>query len=525
MDNGKVWLVGAGTGDAGLITVKGMEVLQHAEVVVFDALISLEILALMPRSAELVDAGKRSGHHNMPQEEINAILLKKAKEGKRVVRLKGGDPFVFGRGGEELQLIAGCGIDFEIVPGITSAIAVPAYNGIPLTHRDYSSSFYVVTGHKKENGNLDIDFKALARLDTTLVFLMGAASLDNICQGLLDAGMDKDMPAAVLERGTTFQQKKVVATLQELREEACKASVKSPLVIVTGKTCSLDGIFSWYGKMPLSKKQVLVTRQESQAQEITTKLRALGAHVFNIPVIETVPINTSKELGEFYSTVDALVKDNGRKCIVFTSPQGVKYFFGLLKRQRIDTRKIFACKDLDFAVIGAGTGKALEEYGIFADYMPGKYTSKELGRLLAATYKSIYRKRDAGEAVKPHIYIFRAAQGSYGLTEELMAADIPYTDTAIYHTLYNKPYILSDKICSALDNGEISYVIFTSASTVRGFANMFTGIDYKKTRAVCIGDKTAEEAVRYGMEAVISEEASVNSLVAKILEEAQKDVI
>lgn len=205
MSTGKVWLVGAGPGDIGLLTRKAEQVIREADLIVYDALIGSGIFSLLPKDAEYISVGKRSGNHTMPQEQIDQVLLEEAQKGKKVVRLKGGDPFLFGRGGEELELLAAHGIPYEVIPGVTSPIAVPAYNGIPVTHRDYTSSLHIITGHKRKGADYDIDFEALVRTRGTLVFLMGIAMLPVICQGLLDGGMDPDMPAAVLQQGTTAQ--------------------------------------------------------------------------------------------------------------------------------------------------------------------------------------------------------------------------------------------------------------------------------------------------------------------------------
>ena len=242
---GKVWLVGAGPSDPGLMTVKGKEVLKQAEVVVYDALIGMGILTMIPKDTERIHVGKRSGNHTMRQEEISQILVEKAKEGKRVVRLKGGDPFLFGRGGEEMELLKEHGISCEVVPGVTSAISVPAYNGIPITHRDFSSSLHIITAHKQEDKPLDIDFASLVKLKGTLVFLMGVKALEDICAGLRNAGMAEDTPAAILQQGTTAKQRKVVATLATLKEEAQKESIQTPAIIVVGAVCSLAEKLSW----------------------------------------------------------------------------------------------------------------------------------------------------------------------------------------------------------------------------------------------------------------------------------------
>lgn len=509
-EQGKVWLVGAGTGDLGLFSLKGMEVLQEAEVVVYDALVSLELLALLPKEAEWINVGKRAQNHLVPQEEINQILLRKAKEGKRVVRLKGGDPFVFGRGGEELELLAKEGIPFEIVPGITSSIAVPAYNGIPVTHRDYTSSFHVITGHKKKEGALDLPFKAFVNLNATLVFLMGVSTLETICNGLLEAGMDKDMPAAILERGTTFGQRRAVATVSTLKETADKIKIKSPAVIVVGKVCQLEKDFAWIEKKPLFGNQILITRPKERASVLAKKLRKLGAQVIEMPSIETVPVcklNNAELQEKWQNALSAFQWETGKTCAVFTSPQGVKHFFSQVKKAKVDMRRLLVNKNLKFAVIGTGTKKVLEEYNIFSDYMPEEYCVKALGKMLAAQLDSETR-----------VYIFRALQGTPALVEELEKANIPYVDVATYETVYEHADSLIEKMEQAFSDEEISFVTFTSASTVKGFVKTLKNIDYTKVNAVCIGEQTAEEAKKYGMKISISKEATMNSMVELICE-------
>ena len=284
---GKVWLVGAGPSDPGLFTLKGKRVLQKAEVVVYDALAGQAILSMIPEDAEKINVGKRASHHLMPQEEINKILVKKALEGKRVVRLKGGDPFLFGRGGEELELLKVHQIPYEVVPGVTSAIAVPAYNGIPVTHRDFCSSVHIITGHKKKGDTYDIDFEALVRTKGTLVFLMGVTALADICDGLLKAGMRADMPAAILQQGTTAGQKRISATVSTLPEEVQKQGIQTPAIIVVGEVCALADRFAWHEALPLAGRKILVTRPKELISQMAEKLRREGAEVLELPAIKT----------------------------------------------------------------------------------------------------------------------------------------------------------------------------------------------------------------------------------------------
>ena len=273
---GKVWLVGAGPGDVGLFTLKGRDVLQNADVAVYDALVGQEVLGLIPESARLIFAGKRSGTHYLRQEETNRVLLEEALKGNKVVRLKGGDPFLFGRGGEELELLAANHIPFEIVPGVTSALAVPAYSGIPVTHRDYCSSVHIITGHRRNDHSYDIDFDALVRTKGTLVFLMGIAALPDICRGLLAAGMDAKTPAAVLERGTTADQRRISASLGTLEAVCADAEIMTPAIIVVGRVCALAEDFAWAEKRPLAGVKVLLTRPKELISGMAALLRSRG---------------------------------------------------------------------------------------------------------------------------------------------------------------------------------------------------------------------------------------------------------
>lgn len=482
---GKVWLVGAGPSDVGLLTVKGKEVLGKAQVVVYDRLVGAGILAWIPEEAEAIDVGKRAGNHTMPQEEINHLLLQKAQEGKRVVRLKGGDPFLFGRGGEELELLAEQNIPFEIVPGVTSAISVPAYNGIPVTHRDFTSSLHIITGHKRQGEPLELDFEVLVRLNGTLVFLMGVSALSDICQGLLKAGMETDMPAAILQQGTTAGQKKIIATVSTLLEEVGKQGIETPAIIVVGKVCALGNRFAWVEKQPLFGKRILVTRPKERSGTLSRKLREAGAEVIEMPSIKTVPLAENKRLEE------ELLHLKEYQYLAFTSPAGVKLFFDLLKQHNMDIRSIGAAK---IAAIGKGSQKELEERGLFCDLIPEIYDGEHLGILLGETAKS-------GEK----LLIPRAKEGNQKLVQEIeKRSRVKVVDLPVYETVYET---------AGIEPERIDIAVFTSASTVRGFAAAVKYPDIQNIRAVCIGQQTRQAAEALGMKTITAQEATIDSLV------------
>lgn len=501
---GKVWLVGAGPGDSGLLTEKALALIGLADTIVYDALISLEIISSLPPEVELIDVGKRAGHHPVPQEEINRILCEKAKEGKNVLRLKGGDPFVFGRGGEELALLVKEQIPFEIVPGISSAVAVPAYNGIPVTHRDYSSSFHVITGHKKKDGSLDIDFEALVRLKASLVFLMGLSELETICRKLLEGGMDPDMPCAILEKGCTAEQKRVRASLSALKEAADEAGLQGPAIIIVGRVCQLEEDFSWYEKKPLFGRQILNTRPRQASAELSRRLRHLGAQVIAYPTIETEPLSSFEE------DYQEMRREKRPLCLAFTSSRGVEYFFAELRRRGHDLRELLGQKELSFAVIGEATGRSLQAYGIFADYMPKSYSAEALGRLLAEKIPE-----------NGKVYLYRAREGSQKIIKVFEEAGVAYRDIPVYQTLYRKRDQVGEKIYQALAEGKIHAVTFTSASTVEGFVRCFEGLDFGSLLAFCIGEQTAERARQYGFQIRIAKEATMDSLTDCILTQSE----
>ena len=597
---GKVWLVGAGPGDRGLFTLKGLEVLQNAEVVVHDALIGDEVLTLIPENAVKINVGKRASHHRMEQDQINRTLLEQAQAGKRVVRLKGGDPFLFGRGGEELELLAENNIPFEVVPGVTSAFAVPAYNGIPVTHRDFTSSVHIITGHRRASkgpdvsadkypaagtgtgtaaeksgsagtatgtaaeksgsagaatgtpeekigstgagpgdaDSLGIDYEALVRTHGTLIFLMGLSNLPAIMKGLLLAGIDPDLPAAVLERGTTARQKRVLATVSTLEQEAAGAQIQAPAIIVVGEVCRLADSFAWAEKRPLAGKKILLTRPKELISEMAVRLRRAGAEVLEMPAIETVPIEPNPALDRKMAELRA--GDKRPDWIIFTSPSGVRIFMERLLSEQ-DIRVLAGIK---IAVIGEGSAKKLRTYGIRADFMPSVYDGETLGRELA---RKIRQESAEAELQKPaeekihsfaeenvhysaeetlqksaepdppvRILIPRAAIGNPELTEELQkAGNVEISDIAIYETRYVSPGLMD--VRTQIRNGEIDYAVFTSAATVRGFSAVMKDTDLSGVMAVCIGRQTRAAAEAQGMETRMAEKATLGALVEAVM--------
>lgn len=489
---GKVWLVGAGPGDPGLMTLKGREALQKADVVVYDALVGPGVLGMIPETARLIFAGKRSSNHYMKQSETNRVLLEEALRGNRVVRLKGGDPFLFGRGGEELELLAENGVPFEVVPGITSAFAVPAYCGIPVTHRDCCSSVHVVTGHRREGQACDIDFDALVKTGGTLVFLMGIAALHDIAAGLIRAGMPGDIPAAVLEKGATARQRRISATVATL-EDACRAArVQTPAIIVVGKVCALSENFGWFEKKPLSGTRVIVTRPRELASTLSAMLREQGAEVLELPAIRTVPI----EDGGIDDAVHRLER-GGFDWVVFTSPSGVRIFMERLMAKS-DLRALAGVK---LAAIGEGSKKALRQFGLRADFVPSVYDGETLGRELRAVC-----------APGSRILIPRAAIGNHELIAGLERGEgFDIVDLPTYDTEYARSRVID--VAAMIEAGEIDFCVFTSASTVRGFVAGAPDADFTKVSAVCIGRQTEAAARGYGMKTRTAEKATLEALV------------
>ena len=493
MKAGEVILVGAGPGDPGLLTLAGREALLNAEVVVYDRLVGPEILKMMPENAEKINVGKRSSHHIVPQEQINQILLEKALEGKRVVRLKGGDPFLFGRGGEELELLSQHHVKFREIPGITSAISVPAYCGIPVTHRDFCSSLHIVTGHQRAGMPLNIPFQALIDTKATLVFLMGVTALPEICRGLLENGMDPEMPAAVCEKGTTPSQRPILSTLAGLTEAATKAKVQSPAIIVVGRVCSLSPDFDWFDRLSLKGRKIIVTRPKDRIGSLSGMLRHRGADVTEFPCIETLPLSPCPQLDSAIKNIDSC------SFLAFTSPAGVRTLMDYLDKKGLDVR---ALGRISIGAIGPGTAKALKSYGLRADLVPDVYDGAHLGSAIAR------------EMIPGKVLILRAQWGTEALTDALEEAHIPYEDVKIYETRFTCPE--AETVRALLKKDDPPIVTFTSASTVKGFVKALGDFDPASLLGACIGEQTRQEAEKWGIPTIMAEKATMEALVDSI---------
>ena len=500
--SGTVYLVGAGPGDPGLLTLRGGELLVLADAIVYDALANPALLAMASvsereRPVELHDVGKRGGaSESARQEDINALLVRLAREGKRVVRLKGGDPFVFGRGSEEAEALAEAGIPFEVVPGVTAGIAAPAYAGIPVTHRGLSTSVPFVTGHEdplKEKHT--VDWSALARAGGTIVLYMGVKSLPRIASTLIGAGMPGDTPAAAVRWGTYGRQQTVTATLSTLAEEIQRAGLEAPVITVIGPVVSLRETIAWFDKRPLFGKRILVTRAQAQASTLSELLLGEGADVIDMPATKIESTDSPE--------VDAVI---GRvatyRWIIFTSQNGVRVFWDALRRHGLDTRALGAAK---IAAVGPATADALLDRGIAVDVAPERFVAEALLDAL--------RERDD---VRGSRVLYAAAEGARDVLPQGLEDFGAMVDRLnLYRSVVDGAG--ADEVRTKLLEGEVDLVTFTSASAVRAFVTTVGDDAAKRAKTASIGPVTSEAIRAAGMEiAVESEVATMGGLVDAI---------
>ena len=492
-NGGRVDLVGAGPGDPSLLTLRAFDLLRSADVVVLDALVSSEIVSRIDSHARIIDAGKRAGKHTLSQDEINALLIEEGRKGKIVVRLKGGDPFVFGRGGEEAEALRAAKVPFEVVPGISSAIAAPAYAGIPITHRRLATTVTFITGHESE-GSTGIPWEALARLDGTLVFFMGLANLPSISSKLIHSGMDPATPAAVVSQGTTRRQRTITGTLQSLPESVRRGSIEAPALIVVGRVVSLQETISWFESKPLFGKTIVVTRARAQASGLVRLLESEGANVVQFPMIEISP-------PESWESLDAVISDvNAYDWLIFSSVNGVEAFVERLRHHGRDLRALSKTK---IAAVGEPTAAALHASGIIPDLVPEKFQSTAL-------------LPHFSERLKGHRFaVIRAASGRDELIQELKARGADVDLGIAYQTRATSG--LRDQVGSMVGAGRIDAITFTSSSTVDNFFEQLSGEERARiiaeVRLASIGPVTSESLRAHGAPpAIEASEATIESL-------------
>lgn len=499
---GFVYLVGAGPGDPGLFTLKGKKLLETAEVIVYDRLVSEKILAFAAENAELIYVGKASSRHTLSQDEINKMLVEKAAEGKRVVRLKGGDPFVFGRGGEEAIYVREHGFDFEIVPGITSAIAVPAYAGIPVTHRDDTSSFTIVTGHEKEDKEKSsINWKELAAGIGTVVFLMGVENLAFICRQLIENGRDPSTPVALIRWGTLPAQEVLTGQLSNIADKKQQADFKPPAVIIVGEVVKQREALKWLENKPLWGKRIVITRARAQASVLVDKINELGGEAIEFPSISIRPLDNLTPLYK------ALKEIRHYNWIIFTSVNAVDIFFTALKTQDLDIRELYGLK---IAAIGTVTRDKILERGLKVDAVPEEFAAEGIIKIL-----------DGQIQVGDWVLLPRAQGARSILPETLKSWGAHVNEVIIYQAVPTSDVRI--KTIEAMKSGQVDFITFTSSSTVSNFVNMVgwqnVELINKQAKIACIGPITANTAGEHGFKVdIIAKHYTIDGLVEALLE-------
>ncbi|HVQ58570.1 MAG TPA: uroporphyrinogen-III C-methyltransferase [Solirubrobacterales bacterium] len=496
---GVVYLVGAGPGDPGLMTARSLELIAAADSVFYDRLIPPGALAGAREEAELVYVGKQPGVPSVPQEEIGERLIEAAKAGRSVVRLKGGDPFVFGRGGEEAEALRAAGIEFEVVPGVTAGVAASAYAGIPVTHRDDASAVAFVTGHEDpEKPESALDWEALARFPGTLVFYMGVKRLADNAAALIAAGRDADEPAAAVERGTTAAQRTVTATLGTIAAAVEREQVGAPALIVIGEVAARREDLAWLERRPLHGRRVVVTRARAQASGLAATLRGLGAEAIELPAIRIEPRLDATEVR------DAAAAIGEYALVCLTSPNGVRLLFEALAAAGRDSR---ALAGATVAAIGPGTARALAEHGIAADVVPERFVAEALVEALAGV-----------EVEGRRVLVARAAEARDVLPDALRERGAEVDVVALYETVREQP---DEAAVEAAQGAE--YVTFTSSSTVTNLVEALGDRFPAAARIVSIGPVTSETARAAGLEVhVEAERHDVDGLLAALLADASR---
>ncbi len=497
--SGVAYLVGAGPGDPGLMTARSLDLIASADAILYDRLIPAGALDGARDDAELVYVGKAPGDVAMSQERIGEELVERVGRGESVVRLKGGDPFVFGRGGEEAEALRAAGLDFEVVPGVTAGVAATAYAGIPVTHRDDASAVAFVTGHEDpEKPETALDWEALARFPGTLVLYMGVKNLPEIATRLADAGRNPNEPAAAVERGTLPGQRTVVATLATLADAVSEAGLRPPSILLFGQVAARREQIGWLERRPLHGKRVVVTRARAQASGLAATLEALGAEVVQLPAIRIEPRIESPEVSAAMESLHAYA------LVCVTSPNGARLLFEAMEAAGLDARALAAAQ---VAAIGPGTARALQERGVIADVVPERYVAEALVEALA----------DVPVDGKP-VLVARAAEARDLLPDALRDRGADVDVVALYETVREEPS--EAEIEAAL---EADYVTFTSSSTVRNFLEVTGGRMAQGSKVVSIGPITSDTAREAGLEvAVEADQHDPEGLVRALVEDVSR---
>lgn len=501
MKNGRVYLIGAGPGDPGLLTIKGKKILEKADAVVYDHLVGDRILAFVNPRAELIYVGKISGQHALTQDKINELLVEKASQGKAVARLKGGDPFLFGRGGEEALFVRENGIEFEVVPGVTSAIAVPAYAGIPVTHRDATSSFAVITGHEKPGKTASsVKWKEIANGVGTLVFLMGVENLGFITFKLIENGRDPNTPVALVRWGTLPEQEVLTGTLENIVEKVKESSFKPPAIIIVGEVVDLRKNLSWIEKKPLWGKRIVVTRSRKQASVLADRIMELGGEAIEFPTIEISKENDLSDLYNCFSHIEDY------SWIIFTSVNTVDIFFSELSSRGLDIRDL---KGIKICAIGPVTKEKLQSKGLQVDILPKEYKAEGI-------------IEELGENIKlGQMVLLPRARGARGiLPESIRQMGAQVDEVYLYQAV--PAASISSSTRNSIINGQVDVITFTSSSTVTNFVTMIGSENIRRiadqVKVACIGPITAETARKHGFTVdILARQYTIDGLVEAIL--------
>ncbi len=500
MKKGYVYLVGAGPGDPKLLTIRGSECIAKADVLVYDRLVSASLLKYAKPQCEMIYAGKSPDGHTLKQEEINQVLVQKALEGKMVTRLKGGDPFVFGRGGEEAEALVEAGISFEVVPGITSAVAVPAYAGIPVTHRDMTSSFTVITGHEKPDKHSSaISWDSLAKSNSTLVFLMGMENLGYICRNLIENGLDPFTPVGIIQWGTRAEQRVLIGTLTDIELLVQKEQFTNPSVIIVGQVVSLREKLKWFEHKPLFGQRIVVTRARHQASFLSQAIKELGGEPLEFPVIDIIGPSDPSLLSQTIEDIRSF------SWIIFTSVNGVEAFITELGRQDKDIRELVG---IQLAAIGPATKKSLEDRGLRVAYVPDEYRAEKIVEGLASNILP-------GERV----LLARAEEARSVLPESLRDLGAEVWDVLVYKTTLAETN--KRELQHLLKTKTIDAVTFTSSSTVKNFMQLLDGKRelLQGVKSFSIGPITSQTAKELGLDIFYeAEEYTIDGLVQGLIQ-------